>query len=202
MPRQDESKTKYQAAETDFDSPDRRTFLRTSSMAAVAGATALSWPHALRAAAGDLDAIAAEIPKRHDECQRLQKWIRQPSIAAENRGMNEGCELTMQCCGRPASAGHQGSHRRPARYFRHLDAGARRPSASISCTTSNRPIPRNGRRHHLTPLWSTSPASARSVMGRGAVNQKGPESTFIAALHAIRGAGQKAPGEPRSRRRR
>jgi acetylornithine deacetylase/succinyl-diaminopimelate desuccinylase-like protein len=30
-------------------------------------------------------------------------------------------------------------------------------------------------------------------MGRGAVNQKGPEATFLAALHAIRGAGRKPP---------
>ncbi len=30
-------------------------------------------------------------------------------------------------------------------------------------------------------------------MGRGAVNQKGPESAFLAALHAIRGAGRKPP---------
>ena len=30
-------------------------------------------------------------------------------------------------------------------------------------------------------------------MGRGAVNQKGPEAAFLAALHAIRGAGKKMP---------
>jgi acetylornithine deacetylase/succinyl-diaminopimelate desuccinylase-like protein len=30
-------------------------------------------------------------------------------------------------------------------------------------------------------------------MGRGAVNQKGPEASFLAALHAIRGAGKKFP---------
>ena len=30
-------------------------------------------------------------------------------------------------------------------------------------------------------------------MGRGAVNQKGPEAAFLAALHAIHGAGQKLP---------
>src|SRR3546814_4055274 len=30
-------------------------------------------------------------------------------------------------------------------------------------------------------------------MGRGAVNQKGPEATFLAALHAIRAAGRKLP---------
>src|SRR5207244_5738468 len=28
---------------------------------------------------------------------------------------------------------------------------------------------------------------------RGAVNQKGPEATYLAALHAIRGAGRKLP---------
>ena len=31
------------------------------------------------------------------------------------------------------------------------------------------------------------------LIGRGAVNQKGPEATFLAALHAIRGAGRKLP---------
>src|SRR5262249_30979761 len=31
------------------------------------------------------------------------------------------------------------------------------------------------------------------LVGRGAVNQKGPEATFLAALHALRGAGRKPP---------
>ena len=48
-------------------------------------------------AADDRSAVYAEITKRHDEAvQRLQKWVQQPSIAAENRGMNEGCELMMK----------------------------------------------------------------------------------------------------------
>src|SRR6266853_6895404 len=73
----------------------RRIFLQT----AVAGAAALALPRWTRAAApaSELDIVFAEIEKRHDESlKRLQTWIRQPSIAAENRGMNEGCELTMQ----------------------------------------------------------------------------------------------------------
>src|SRR5205823_13152728 len=37
------------------------------------------------------------------------------------------------------------------------------------------------------------PCLCKVVMGRGAVNQKGPEASFIAALHAIRGAGKKPP---------
>src|SRR5439155_2797087 len=50
--------------------------------------------------------------------------------------------------------------------------------------------------------WSSPPFSAAIVdrpglgkvlVGRGAVNQKGPEAAFLAALHAIHGAGKKLP---------
>src|SRR6188768_2130441 len=50
--------------------------------------------------------------------------------------------------------------------------------------------------------WSSPPLEARIVdkpgfgkviVGRGAVNQKGPEAAFLAALHAINGAGKKMP---------
>src|SRR3981189_3349171 len=92
-----ETDVNRQPSETDADSLGRRKFLRTSSLAAVAGAAAFGWPHRSHAAAADLDAINAEITKRHDESvKRLQNWIRQPSIAAENRGMNEGCELAIR----------------------------------------------------------------------------------------------------------
>jgi acetylornithine deacetylase/succinyl-diaminopimelate desuccinylase-like protein len=50
--------------------------------------------------------------------------------------------------------------------------------------------------------WSSPPWDARLIekpelgtvlVGRGAVNQKGPEASFLAALHAIRAAGRKIP---------
>jgi acetylornithine deacetylase/succinyl-diaminopimelate desuccinylase-like protein len=50
--------------------------------------------------------------------------------------------------------------------------------------------------------WTSPPLEARivdkpgigkAIVGRGAVNQKGPEAAFLAALHAIRGAGKKMP---------
>jgi acetylornithine deacetylase/succinyl-diaminopimelate desuccinylase-like protein len=37
------------------------------------------------------------------------------------------------------------------------------------------------------------PGLGKVLVGRGAVNQKGPEAAFLAALHAIRGAGRKPP---------
>src|SRR6266540_7253925 len=50
--------------------------------------------------------------------------------------------------------------------------------------------------------WSSPPWEARIMekagigkvlVGRGAVNQKGPEAAFLAALHAFRGAGRRLP---------
>ena len=72
---------------------DRRTFLH----GAVAGAAMLAVPRWAYAEERNLNPVWQQIEKRHDESvQRLQQWIRQPSIAAENKGVNEGCELTMQ----------------------------------------------------------------------------------------------------------
>src|SRR5690348_18352914 len=74
-------------------SVDRRSFVQSSA----ATAAALAWPASRSAPQSDLAPIFAQIEKRHDEAvQRLQEWIRQPSIAAENRGMTEGCDLTMR----------------------------------------------------------------------------------------------------------
>ena len=48
-----------------------------------------------------------------------------------------------------------------------------------------------------SPPWEArlvdKPGFGRAIVGRGAVNQKGPEGAFLAALHAIRGAGRKLP---------
>ena len=48
-----------------------------------------------------------------------------------------------------------------------------------------------------SPPWDAAlvdkPELGKVIIGRGAVNQKGPESSMLAALHAIRGAGRKLP---------
>jgi acetylornithine deacetylase/succinyl-diaminopimelate desuccinylase-like protein len=48
-----------------------------------------------------------------------------------------------------------------------------------------------------SPPWEAAlvdkPGFGKVVMGRGAVNQKGPQAALLAALHAIRGAGRKPP---------
>jgi len=181
----------------------RRTFLwgATAGVASavasgVAGSAATAWSKWVGAAAAeDLTTIRAEIEKRHEEAvARLQTWIRQPSIAAENRGINEGCELMMQFL---REVGFQQVTKVPTEgqpgVFATLDAGAPKSVGLYFMYDVKQADPAE---------WSSDPFEARLVdkpglgkviVGRGAVNQKGPEAALLAALHAIHGAGKKLP---------
>src|SRR5258706_3169028 len=170
---------------------DRRAFLQDLSGAAAA----VALPRAVLTQQSDLAPIYAQIERRHDESvQRLQEWIRQPSIAAENRGMNEGCELTMRML---RDAGFQQVTRVPRDgqpgICATLDAGAPKTLALYFMYDVKQVDPTEW----SSPPWDAAlvdkPGLGKVVMGRGAVNQKGPEATFLAALHAIRGAGRKLP---------
>src|ERR1700732_3851169 len=183
-----------QPSETDADSLGRRKFLRTSSLAAVAGA-AFAWPRRSHAAPADLDAINAEITKRHEESgKRLQNWIRQPSIAAENRGMSEGCELTMNML-REAGFGQVSKVSTDGQpgIFATLDAGAPRTVGLYFMYDVKQADSAEWTSPPFDAALVDKPGLGKAIIGRGAVNQKGPEATFLAALHAIRGAGKKLP---------
>src|SRR5437879_935626 len=173
---------------------DRRSFLQGATATAVAGATTLTWP-AWAYRANDLEVIRTEIERRHDESvKRLQDWIRQPSIAAENRAMNEGCELTMRMLG---EAGFQQAVRVPTDgqpgIFATLDAGAPRTLGLYYMYDVKQADPAEWSSPPFEAALVDKPGLGKVVMGRGAVNQKGPEGAFLAALHAIRGAGKKLP---------
>jgi acetylornithine deacetylase/succinyl-diaminopimelate desuccinylase-like protein len=168
----------------------RRTFLHG---AAAVGAAAMLPRRAW--AAADLKPIYQQVEKRHDEAvARLQEWIRQPTIAAESRGITEGRDLTMRLLrdagfGKVEAVstdGHPG-------IFAILDAGAPRTIGLYFMYDVKQVDPREW----SSPPWDAKlvdlPRLGKVVMGRGAVNQKGPEATFLAALHAIRAAGKKLP---------
>ncbi|PYQ03944.1 MAG: twin-arginine translocation pathway signal protein [Acidobacteria bacterium] len=168
----------------------RRDFLG----AAATSMAALATPRLARADDA-LAAVQAEIEKRHGEgVQRLQEWVRQPSIAAENRGMSEGCELMMRLA---RDAGFQSVNRVPTDgqpgVFATLDAGAPRTVGLYFMYDVKQVDPSEW----SSPPWDAAlvdkPGFGKVVMGRGAVNQKGPEAAFLAALHAIRGSGRKVP---------
>ncbi len=170
---------------------DRREFVRTTSLAA-AGAALSRFSFA---ATPELQPIFAEIEKRHEEAvQRLQSWIRQPSIAAENRGMNEGCEMMMNLL---RDAGFHHVEKVPTDgkpgVYATLDAGAPRTVGLYFMYDVKQADPSEWSSPPFEAALVDKPGLGKVVVGRGAVNQKGPESAFLAALHAIRGAGRKPP---------
>src|SRR5437899_8855829 len=171
---------------------DRRAFLQDAAAAAAAVALP-GWPRTNQP--DDLAPIFAQIEKRHDEAvQRLQEWIHQPSIAAENRGVGEGCDLTMRFL-REAGFGEVTkipTDGQPG-IFATLDAGAPRTLGMYFMYDVKQVDPAEW----SSPPWDAGlvdkPGMGKVVMGRGAVNTKGPQASFLAALHAFRGAGRKLP---------
>jgi acetylornithine deacetylase/succinyl-diaminopimelate desuccinylase-like protein len=170
---------------------DRRTFIQ----AAAASVATFALPRLSLAEQNDLTPIWPQIEKHHDEAvKRLQEWIKQPSIAAESRGVTEGCELTMRFL-REAGFGQVTkvpTDGQPG-IFATLDAGAPTTLGLYFMYDVKQVDPAE---------WSSPPWDAALVekaglgtvmIGRGAVNQKGPEASFIAALHAIRASGRKLP---------
>jgi acetylornithine deacetylase/succinyl-diaminopimelate desuccinylase-like protein len=170
---------------------DRRRFLAATA----AASAALALPKWVSAEDPELTAIFAEADKRHEETvKRVQTWIRQPSIAAENRGMNEGVELFMQML---KDAGFQQVSKVPTEgqpgVFATLDAGAPKTLAVYFMYDVKQVDPNEWSSPPFEAALVDKPGLGKVIVGRGAVNQKGPEATFLAALHAIKGAGKKLP---------
>jgi len=168
----------------------RRQFLGATATTAAA----LALPRFARAN-DTLGGIKAEIAKRHDESlKRLQDWIKLPSIAAENRNMKEGCDLMMSLA---REAGFQSVARVDTKghpsVFATLDAGAKRTVGLYFMSDVKQADPAEWSSPPFEAKLLDKPGFGKVVMGRGAVNQKGPQTAMLSALHAIRGAGQKVP---------
>ena len=139
--------------------------------------------------------IASEIEKRHDESvERLQEWVKHPALAAEDRGMDEGCDLMMRLA---RDAGFQKTTRidtdgHPG-VFATLDAGAATTVAVYFMYDVKQADPAEWSSPPFDAAIVDKPGFGKVLVGRGAVNQKGPEAAFLAALHAIQGAGKKMP---------
>src|SRR5438132_2129284 len=182
-------------ADASEPSLSRREFVQgTVSSVALAGAPAV----VLAAAAGgnaDKTAVLAQIPTMHAaNVKRLQDWIALPSIAAENLNYPQGAQYMMKLA---QDAGFTGvkliaTSGKPG-VFGAIDAGARTTMGIYFMYDVKQFVPAE---------WSSPPLEAKLVqkeglgtvcMGRGAVNQKGPENSFLSALMAFRAAGKRLP---------
>jgi len=181
------------------DEPERGLSRRHFVQGAVSGVAIAAAPGGLWAAASgmppDQKAVLAEIPKMHAaNVKRLQDWIALPSIAAENRNYPQGPEYMAQLA---RDAGFTGVKLIPTSgkpgVFGRIDAGAKTSVGVYFMYDVKQFVPEE---------WSSPPLEGRLVprdglgticMGRGAVNQKGPENAFLSALMAFRAAGKKLP---------
>ncbi len=169
---------------------------RRDLLGAAAATAAVSSLPRFAFAADDRAKVYAEIEKRHGEAvARLQDWVRNPTIAAEGRGIETG---VTQMIALAKDAGFQSAIRMPTSgvpgVFATYDAGAPRTVGLYFMYDVKQADPAE---------WTTGkpfdasivdkPGFGKSLVGRGAVNQKGPESAFLAALHAFKGAGVKLP---------
>ncbi|MBY0519508.1 MAG: twin-arginine translocation pathway signal protein, partial [Sphingomonas sp.] len=171
---------------------DRRTLL-ASAAATGAGLMLAGSARAAAAPKGDLAAIrkAAEAGK-DASVARLQEWIRHPGIAAEKWRIDESCDFTIgllkdagfQMVRKVATDGSPG-------IFATLDAGAKRSVGIYFMYDVKQVNPAEWEHPPFDAAIIDKPGLGKCITGRGAVNQKGPEATFLAALHAFKASGRK-----------
>src|ERR1700686_3783445 len=174
---------------TDFN---RREFIQ----GALAGAAFAALP--ISAFSSDdpgLQSVLSQIPKMHDEnVKRLRGWIALPSIAAQNPNYPQGPGYMVQLA---RDAGFANVEIVPTSgkpgVFGTLEAGATTTVGIYFMYDVKQFDPSE---------WSSPPLEGRIVdkeglgricVGRGAVNQKGPETAFLGALHAFKALGKKLP---------
>ncbi len=158
-----------------------------------AAAATLFTPGFSFAASGDLTAIRKAAETGYDaSVKRIQEWIALPSIAAEDRDMDKGCDYMMALA---RDAGFQHVEKVPTKghpgVFATLDAGAKRTIGIYFMYDVKQFDPAEWSSPPLEARIVDKPGFGKVIVGRGAVNQKGPEATFLAGLHAIRAAGKK-----------
>jgi acetylornithine deacetylase/succinyl-diaminopimelate desuccinylase-like protein len=161
--------------------------------AAIAVATAL--PAQLSAQAPNRKQIETIVASQHDaNVQALREWIALPTIAAEGKNVTEGAEYMRRLA---LDAGFQTARIVPSGgvpgVFATLDSGAKTTLGIYFMYDVKQYDPAEWSSPPLEGRLVERPGEGLVMMGRGAVNQKGPEMAFLAALKAMKAAGRRLP---------
>jgi len=171
---------------------NRRDFVQRTAMTAAAFAVT---PSLSLLPGSSKDDVLAQIPRQHDAMVKLLRdWIALPSIAAENRGYPQGAEYM---AGLARDAGFQRVELVPSAgkpgVFGTLDAGAKTTLGIYFMYDVKQYDPAEWSSPPLEGRIVDKPGVGKVIVGRGATNQKGPETAFLAALHAFKAAREKLP---------
>ena len=178
---------------TDRFAADRRTILAGAAAAGaalLAPAAAYAQPRRVR----EMEALrSAAETGREASIERIRQWIRLPTIAAERLNIEQGADHMARLA---TEAGFTRVRKVPTggvpTVFGVLDAGAPRTVGIYFMYDV---------KQYDASEWASPPLEARivdhplgrAIRGRGAVNQKGPQGAFLAALHAFRASGRRLP---------
>lgn len=166
----------------------------TLTLATAVATAFLSLPSAW-AAPPDLAAIEVQVAAQHDAgVRRLQEWIQLPSIAAEDLGFPEGPQhlvALLQDVGFQQASIVE-TDGKPG-VFATLDSDAEHSLGVYFMYDVKQFDPAEWSSPPLAAALVDKPGLGKVIMGRGAVNQKGPEMAFLEAVRAIHASGQKLP---------
>lgn len=175
--------------------PDRRSMLRSAALLGAGMALTGGGGAAMAAAQGEMARIRKAAESNRDaDIKRIQDWIKLPSIAAENLNMDEGAAYMADLA---KSAGVTGVTTVPSDghpgVFGVMDNGAKRTLGIYFMYDVKQFDPAEWSSPPLEARIVDKPGWGKAIMGRGAVNQKGPQATLLATLHAMKKAGVKPP---------
>ncbi len=141
------------------------------------------------------ETVARVVAQRHDATVKaLQDWIALPTIAAEKRNVAEGAEYMRRLA---LDAGFQAAKVIPTDgvpgVFATLDSGAKTTLGIYFMYDVKQFDPAEWSSPPLEGRLVDRPGEGLTIVGRGAVNQKGPQMAFLAAIKAILASGRKLP---------
>ena len=161
----------------------------------VAAALLVSAAMPANAETPDREKIAGVVEAQHDNTiEALRNWIALPTIAAEKRNTPQGAEYMKQLA---LDAGFQQAKIIPTdgvpAVFATLDAGADTTLGLYFMYDVKQFDPAEWDNPPLEGRLVEREGEGLTMVGRGAVNQKGPEMAFLAAIKAIQASGKKLP---------
>jgi len=165
------------------------------NLCAAAGLAALALSQPALAQTPNRPQLEKAVADRHDiTVKALQDWIALPTIAAEGKNVVEGPEYMKRLA---LDAGFQQARIVQSGgvpgVFATLDAGAPVTLGIYFMYDVKQFDPAEWSSPPLEGRLVERPGEGMAIMGRGAVNQKGPEMAFLSALHAFKASGRKLP---------
>ncbi len=139
--------------------------------------------------------VAAAIKADHDAAvERLRAWIKLPTIANMNMNHAEGAKHMRELA---LDAGFQQARIITTKgvpgVFATFDSGAKETLAVYFMYDVKHYEPTEWNSPPLEGRMVDRPGMGKTMVGRGAINQKGPETAFLSAVRAFKASGAKLP---------